>query len=140
MNKPILIKKKVKKVTEKATHKALCGYIKYQYPDVVFTSDSSGLRLTMGLRMEIKAMRSCHTIPDLLILEPRGSFAGLALEIKKDKGGAILKDGSISTGKHIQDQHQTLLHLEKKGYKACFGQGFDHCKSIIDEYMSLPAK
>src|SRR5687768_13685955 len=89
--------KKTKKGKEKAIHVAICEYVKLAYPNVIFFSDSSGVRLTMGQAMTLKRMRASDVkIPDMIILEPRGEFSGLLLEIKDPEYNPYLKDGSLS--------------------------------------------
>jgi len=47
---------------------AISSYLKYQYPDVIFTSESSGIRLTIGQATKAKKQRSKHKLPDMIIL------------------------------------------------------------------------
>ena len=76
-------------MTEKIIHQQICTYIDTQYPGIMYTSDPSGARVSIGLRMEFKRKR-CKgwKIPDLLILAPAGRYYGLMIEIKK-KGEKI---------------------------------------------------
>ena len=122
---------------EEQLSKSVSRYLKLQYPDVVFTCDSSGIRLTIGQATVLKAQRSTHKIPDMIILKPNAEYHGLILELKSDDSSPFLKDGSLSKGKHIQDQNQTLTELLSIGYYAVFAVGFDNAKKIIDDYMKL---
>ena len=122
---------------EEQLSKPVSRYLKLQYPDVVFTCDSSGIRLTIGQATALKAQRSVHKIPDMIILKPNGEYHGLILELKSEDSSPYLKDGSLSKGKHIQDQNQTLTELLSIGYYAVFAVGFDNAKKIIDDYMKL---
>ena len=122
---------------EEQLSKSVSRYLKLQYPDVVFTCDSSGIRLTIGQATALKAQRSTHKIPDMIILKPNAEYHGLILELKSDDSSPFLKDGSLSKGKHIQDQNQTLTELLSIGYYAVFAVGFDNAKKIIDDYMKL---
>lgn len=76
--------------------------------------------------------------PDLLILEPRGRFCGLLIELKTET--PFKKDGSIkaSQNDHLKLQLQALIELSEKGYRTNFAWGFDMAKNIIDEYLKLP--
>lgn len=121
---------------EESVHVQIAAYIRMQYPDVVFTSESSGIRVPMHLAVMIKKQRSTHKQPDMMILEPKGIYHGLILEIKKDHGEVYLKNGSISKSKHIQEQLQTLCLLTEKGYCAHFACGFDEAKHLVDWYMN----
>ncbi len=122
---------------EEQLSKAVSKYLKIQYPDVVFTCDASGVRLTMGQATALKAQRSVHKIPDMIILKPNGEYHGLILELKSEDSSPYLKDGSLSKGQHIQEQNQTLTALLNIGYYAVFAVGFDNAKKIIDDYMNL---
>ena len=73
----------------------------------------------------------------MIILKPNGEYHGLILELKSEYSSPYLKDGSLSKGKHIQEQNQTLTELLSIGYYAVFAVGFDNAKKIIDDYMKL---
>lgn len=125
--------KRAYKKREESIHQSVCKYLKLQYPDCIFSSESGGIRLTMGQAIKAKSLRSESKLPDLLIMEARGGYCGLFIEIKKDS--VWLRDGSLSKDKHIQAQAAVLDRLNKKGYCAVFGCGFDLTKAIIDDYM-----
>jgi hypothetical protein len=122
---------------EESVHVTIAAYIRAQYPNVLFTSESSGIRVPMHLAVMMKKQRSAHKQPDMIILQPKGIFHGLILEIKKDHSEVFLKDGSISKKAHIQEQNATLVMLRELGYCAMFACGFDDAKIKIDNYMSL---
>ena len=69
---------------EENLHLAVCNYIRMQYPDVLFNSDMSGVKLTMGQAIKAKRLRSCKGFPDLVIYEPRGEHKGLFIELKRE--------------------------------------------------------
>tara|TARA_Y100000389_G_scaffold65107_1_gene61145 strand:+ start:2800 stop:3174 length:375 start_codon:yes stop_codon:yes gene_type:complete len=122
--------------TEEQTHIAICKYIKLQYPNIIFSSESSGLRVTISQAKRLKAMRSCSGLPDIMIFEPRRSYYGLFLEVKKEGSVVFKKDGDIRSDKHLKEQEEILFQLQQKGYFAQFVIGFDEAKSIIDYYLS----
>lgn len=122
---------------EEALSKSVSRYLKLQFPNIVFTCDASGVRLTMGQATLLKAQRSVHKIPDMIILKPNAEYHGLILELKSEDSSPFLKDGSLSMNKHIQEQNNTLNLLLNAGYYAVFAVGFDSAKKIIDDYMSL---
>ena len=124
---------KKRKTKEESLQIAVSTYIKLQYPDVVFTAESSGIRLPIGLAVKTSKQRSKHKQPDMIILEPNMSYHGLVIELKKE--GWRLKDGSIPNDEHTRKQRDTLDLLNKKGYYACFASGFDEAITIIDLYM-----
>lgn len=122
-------------MSEYSEHKEVSNYLKMQYPKVIFTSDSSGIRLSIGNAKKMLALKSNYKIPDLIILHPNQNYNGLIIEIKEKSKTPFLKDGSLSKNKHVQAQNETLQMLSKYGYKAVFGVGFMHCKNIIDNYF-----
>ncbi len=117
---------------------AICQYIKTQYPDVIFTSEASGLRLPIGLAVKAKKMRSKHTLPDLWILEPSGGFHGLIIELKTKS--AFNDKGDLKPTPHVKAQLETINILNIKGYASAFCGGFDAAKDLIDNYMKLKTK
>jgi len=127
-----------RKKGETNMHLAVADYINLQYPKVIFTSESSGIRVPMGLAVQLKRQRSEGKLPDLIVLEPRGGFHGLILELKKSPEDLYLKNGmTIKGDKHTRAQLRKLNELSMKGYKALFVCGFDEAKLFIDDYMKL---
>jgi hypothetical protein len=123
---------------EKKISIELAKYINLQYPDVIFFPDASGVRLTMGQAIQLKAQRcNRYKIPDFFILEPKGDYHGLVLELKKEGESPYLKDGGLSNGKHIQEQYKSILKLQSVGYLADFAVGLDEAIRIVGAYMNL---
>ena len=123
------------KKDEFSEQKSLCQYISLQYPDVIFASDLSGIRLPQGLANKIKSLKCGRGIPDLFIYEPKGGYAGLAIELKATGVVTHKKDGSLLSNDHLKEQEEMLLKLSEKGYLALFCIGFDNAKIIVDAYM-----
>lgn len=121
--------------TEREVHKSICTYIRTKYPEVIFFSDMSGLKTSIGVAMQMKALRSSRAIPDLFICSPRGGYAGLFLEIKSDDVKLFLKDGSFTKEKHITEQAAMLDTLKHLGYASYFAVGLKMASDIVDEYM-----
>jgi hypothetical protein len=124
---------------EESLQIAVSQYIKFRYPNVLFTAESSGVYRSMVQAVKAKKQRSSRGLPDMIILEPRGKFKGLMLELKRDGERVWLKDGSWSSDKHIQEQKDVHHSLSVRGYKAEFCIGFDSAKEVIDIYMKYPA-
>ena len=124
-----------KQQLEYQLQKQVCQYLRLQYPNVLFMSDSIAFcHLTMPQAVRNKAVqKEGFKCPDLVILEPRGGHNGLFIELKKES--PYLKGGNLSTNAHIQGQAKTIADLKAKGYWACFAWGFDMAKDIIDDYM-----
>lgn len=131
---------------EEDTHREICNYTKLTYPDVIFHSDGSGLKLPMGLAKKYAALKSSRAIPDFFLAEPRGGYAGLYLEIKREGEVIFKQDGSLRkkitknprTGEeydHLYEQAKMLDRLMHKGYQAQFVIGVRMATDVIDEYL-----
>ena len=119
---------------EESLQIAVCNYLKFQYPDVYFTAESSGVKLTIGQAVKAKKQRNpSKGLPDLIILEPNKNFHGLCFEFKVKS--PLLKNGQLSSNKHIQEQAAVLNKLSDKRYLCSFVWSFEQAKSIIDKYM-----
>ena len=121
--------------TEERLQMSLVEYMKLQYPNVFVISEPSGIRVSMGLALKLKKLRSAHTHLDLYILEPVKGYHGLILELKDGKDKIFKKDGTFRSDKHLEDQIDTIEKLRKKGYYSTFAWDFDMAKEIIDDYL-----
>ena len=121
---------------EASLHQQVVDYLKWQYPNVLFRIDfAAGIKMTIGQAVKHKHLQKCKAWPDLFIAERRGAYAGLFIEIKRDKSEVYLKSGAFKNDAHIQEQQDTLLKLRASGYAAFFGCGFDDIQIIIHEYL-----
>jgi hypothetical protein len=121
--------------SEADLHKAVCEYIKAQYPKVLFNTDMSGIKLTPGLARKASALRSNKGFPDIMILEPKDGLYGLFIELKRE-GEKIATKKGIPATPHIKEQWDCIKKLRSKGYSAHFCCGFDQAKQAIDDYFS----
>lgn len=121
---------------EKNIHLSICTFIRRFYPDVVFTSDASGLRVTRGMQMLIKQTHSSRGIPDLILLHPSGGFHGLTMEIKSNDVVIYRRDGELVADKHIREQSEMLTRLRNVGFAAFFCCGFDRAISCFQNYVT----
>lgn len=128
---------KRRKPKEESLQIAVSDYLKMAYPKVIFTAEGSGIRLTMGQAIKAKRQRSQRGLPDMIILEPRGVFHGLLIELKREDQSPFKKDGGLRKCEHLQEQMSAIFKLTRTGYFASFATGFDEARKIIDEYMSL---
>lgn len=117
---------------------AVCKYLDFKYPNVIYTSDLSGIKLSIGSAVKAKKGRCKRfKIPDLLILEPNKYSKGLFLELKASKDELYLKDGvTIRKSEHIEAQVKTLNRLFDLGYCAFFACGLESAIERIDYYMN----
>jgi len=127
-------------ITEKQLHLQICTYLKLQYPKVIFNTDASGMKMSIGEAVRVKKLRSSNSIPDIVIYEQyypninlNLSYAGLFLEVKAKT--PYKKDGKLKAGEHLQKQNNMLNSLNEKGYKAVFVWEFEQAKEIIDKYL-----
>lgn len=121
---------------EDNVHAAVCQYIDHKYPGIMYTSDSSGVRLPIGYAVKLKKLRSkAQKIPDLIIMFPTKTYHGLIIEIKRDRDEVFTKKGQLRQDEHIQAQAESLAYLQSIGYKAEFGLGFDDCIMLIENYI-----
>jgi hypothetical protein len=121
--------------TEATVHSQVCKYLNYQYPKVLFNTDLSGIKLTIGQARKVKSLRSGRAWPDIFISEPRSPYHGLYLELKAPNVNIVKQNGELVSNEHIKEQYDMLCELEKRGYCARFACGFDQAKLIIDEYL-----
>ncbi|MNZ64359.1 VRR-NUC domain protein [compost metagenome] len=63
-------------------------------------------------------------VPDLQLLTPRHGFAGLIIELKREKGGALTKE-----------QADWLDWLNAQGFMAVTCKGFDAAQKTIKGYL-----
>ena len=133
----ITIKSSNPKYTEEQEHHYVCNYISLYYPDVIYFTDGSGLKLTRNLAIRFSKLKSSRGIPDIIIPEPKGKYHGLFIELKRTGSIAYKKDGSIKQDVHLEEQNEVLEKLKKKGYFACFCMGRQESIDIINWYMGL---
>jgi hypothetical protein len=115
----------------------ICEYLRMQYPKVIFFSEPSGLRVSIGQAVLLKKMRSYGKLPDMFIAHPNEKYHGFFLELKKEGTTIFKKDGELVADPHIRAQFKTLLTLYELGYAATFGIGFEHAKKKIDNYLKM---
>ncbi len=120
--------------------KTIAKYMKLQYPHTSYHFDLAGQNLSKAQAGMMKAIQGLEKFPDFFLMEARGEYIGLFLEVKHKDKKVFKQDGSILADEHLQGQATTLTKLSLKGYRARFAIGFDECKKMIDAYMSLPIR
>lgn len=121
---------------ETSLHKAICNYIKLQYPKVMFNSDQAGSNMSKAQAGIARVLRSHRGYPDLHIFQAKGKYHGLFLEIKAEspfKKG----DGKLKAGDHLKEQQSVITSLNRRGYKSMFVWSLDQAKNEIDAYMKI---
>lgn len=123
-------------MTELSEQINFCTYIRTHYPHVIFMSDASGLRMTIGQAMQWKRLSSHRGLPDLFIAHPRGKYSGLFLELKKTGEKIVKKDGVTLKTPHLVEQNEVLFLLRRAGYQAEFALGLYDAITIFESYMN----
>jgi len=131
----------MKKQTSKESdiHSQVCRYLRLQYPKVMYNTDLSGIKLTIGQAVKLKNLRSFRGFPDIVIYEPRGVYHGVFIELKRN-GERLVKMNGDYISDHIREQHECMLMLANRGYFCAFAIGFENAKNIIDKYLSINLK
>jgi len=114
--------------------------LRTNYPEIIFFSDLSGLRLPIGLATQIKALKCNRGIPDLIILKPSMIYHGLCLEIKTEDVKLLKKNGDMYSDNHLTEQFYILFALYNCGYAGYFVQGFEKARDCIDFYLKGEAE
>lgn len=115
----------------------IANYLNWQYPNALYLSDTiASIKLTIPQQVRNKKIQKPDfKCPDIIILEPKGEYKGLLIELKVQS--PYKKDGNLKKDKHLEDQEATIKKLNTKGYYALFSWGFDMTKKTIDWYMNL---
>lgn len=107
--------------------KTVINYLSLFFPCVlVAVSPAAGFRMTPGMAMKMVAMGYQKGTPDLLLLEPRGTFFGFFLEIKAP-GGSVSDDQKVYMGT-----------ASLKGYHTDTAWSAKEAIEKVEAYMSLP--
>ena len=123
-------------ITEKQLHAQICHYLDLQYPTVMYNTDLSGIKLSIGQAVQVKKLRSNNGFPDIFIIKKNNIFSGLFLEVKRSENEVWAKNGHWKTP-HIREQADILDRLRDEGFSCQFVYSFDMAKIFIDNYMSL---
>jgi len=79
--------------------------------------------LKAGARLKNKGVKS--GVPDCVIFEPKGTFNGLALELK------------IKPNTTTDNQKEWLKRLSENNWRSEVAYSFDEAKIVIDDYLKL---
>lgn len=120
---------------EKHLKLIIAEYLKYQYPDIIFTISWDQLKLPIHIRALLNKYQSKDKLPDISIDYPSGRYHGLKLEVKRNKEALFTKKGLLRKNEHIQGQSKVLEKYQKLGYCASFIWDFEQAKQTIDDYL-----
>jgi len=98
-------------------------WFKLQYPKLLIASIPNG-----GSRNVIEATRmkkegTLKGLPDVMILEPCGTFHACFVEFKQAKG------------KHSKEQIEIMGELLKRGYSVNTCYSFDDFRNVVERYF-----
>ena len=108
--------------TEKTEHLNVAQYLRFR--GVMFNHSPNEGKRDIHTGAQLKQMGMRPGFPDFFIYEARNGYHGLAIELKRIKGGTV----SVT-------QKQCLQELNDRGYKAEVARGFDEARKIIDDYL-----
>lgn len=92
--------------------------------DYLHTCSLAGLQLPMGSLLKAKRAGYTKGTPDILVLERRGVFGGLFIEMKPEKSGAV-----------SPEQLKWNAKAWARGYKAIVCHGAEEAVRAIETYM-----
>ena len=104
---------------------ALVGLLESIEPTPLYSATVGGVRLAIHTAKKMKEAGYSRGVPDMLVYEPRGMYAGLAIEVKTEKGRAS------------DEQKEWIRQLNSKGWRAEICKGFEECADVICEYFDL---
>ena len=131
-----VVKESDLKQTEWSVQLQFCKWIKLQYPNLLFRSDIQSAGKLSGQMQNIKIILDpFRGFPDVQIYHKSGTYIGLFIELKRINSGTFLKDGSLSSGKHVQEQAAMHNLLRSLGYKVVIAEGFEQAKEVLESYL-----
>jgi len=104
---------------------AIVGLLESIEPIPLYSATVGGVRLAIHTAKKMKEAGYSKGVPDMLIYEPRGMYAGLAIEVKTEKGRAS------------DEQKEWIRNLNNRGWRAEICKGFEECADVICEYFDL---
>ena len=114
---------------------AVCKYLKYQYPHVLFRSDLGGIKLSKGMGMKNARLQHSSGFPDLIIYYKSKGKSGLAIELKTLNSPVYKINGELYKKDHLKNQARVLEYLREQNFEADFCVGIDAAKRKIDNYL-----
>jgi hypothetical protein len=124
--KKSVVKRKAAPESESNQQEIVIKYLRLAYPDALYCASAGGMWTSDSQRIKMARTGYVKGFPDLFIYEPRGSFFGLAIEMKKEKGGTASPEQ-----KRWQEQ------LRNRGYCSYICKGSEEAIKQIDEYFLI---
>ena len=114
-------------------HMKLCTWLKIQHRHLFWWHTPNEGKKSAFERYLYSRMGARKGVADFIIIEPRGGYNGICIELKATGVKPFKKDGTS----YFPEQHQFLLDMEKKGFKVSFQNGFENAKNEIIKYLEL---
>jgi hypothetical protein len=118
-------KRKAAPESESNQQEIVIKYLKLAYPDALYCASAGGMSTSYLQAIKMKRTGYVKGFPDLFIYEPRNEYNGLAIEMKKEKGGVASPEQ-----KRWQEQ------LRNRGYASYICKGSEEAIKQIDEYFN----
>jgi len=123
--KKSVVKRKITPESESNQQEIVIKYLRLAYPDALYCASAGGMRTSYLQAIKMKRTGYVKGFPDLFIYEPRNEYNGLAIEMKKEKGGVASPEQ-----KRWQEQ------LRNRGYASYISKGSEEAIKQIDEYFN----
>lgn len=109
-------------LTEEQEQELVCRYLELLRLDFLHIPNEGKRSYSTAARLKKIGMRP--GFPDLFVLRPTERHHGLAIEMKRTKGGTL-----------TDRQKAWIMRLNQLGYKAVCCHGFEEAKQEIDKYL-----
>lgn len=110
--------------SEEVEQRLVIKHLREKYPGALYTIAPNGMKLPMSVAIKLKDMGYRSGTPDILILEPKGKYHGLLVEMKIQKGGKV-----------SPEQTRFIEDAQTRGYYAVVCCGAQLAIHVIDTYM-----
>ena len=118
-------KRKIAPESEANQQEIVVKYLRLAYPTALYCASAGGIRTSYLQAIKMKRTGYVKGFPDLFIYEPNQDYKGLAIEMKKEKGGVASPEQ-----KWWQEQ------LRNRGYASYICKGNEEAIKVIDEYFN----
>lgn len=123
--KKTTVKRKIAPESEANQQEIVVKYLRLAYPTALYCASAGGMRTSYLQAIKMKRTGYVKGFPDLFIYEPNQDYHGLAIEMKKEKGGVA-----------SPEQKQWQEQLRNRGYASYICKGNEEAIKVIDEYFN----
>lgn len=111
--------------TESSEQIRLVGRIRHFYPDVIVFSVPNGGGRSYMEATKLREEGVLAGVCDLVVLEARGGWFGLFIEMKRTSGGKV-----------SEEQTQFMGRARERGYKCVVAHGCEEGWAAFEKYMA----